>query len=139
MRKETSFGIIPLRKEGNVWKVFLVRHQAGHWSFPKGHKEKDESDEECATRELQEETGLGIIRFLSCPTLSEHYSFWMHKERVSKTVTYFLAEVKGEVCIQSQELSGGDWFTLQQAEKCITFEEAKKIGRKVQQFLKDFE
>ena len=35
---DVSFGIIPLKKEGAAWSVFIIRHANGnHWGFPKGH------------------------------------------------------------------------------------------------------
>lgn len=51
---------------GVVWRptahgveVLLV-HRPRHrdWSFPKGKAKKDETDEDCAVREVEEETGL---------------------------------------------------------------------------------
>ncbi len=40
-------------------KVLLVhRPNYDDWTFPKGKAERDESDEDCALREVHEETGL---------------------------------------------------------------------------------
>lgn len=50
------FGCICLDSNGNV---LLVRGRGSNkWSFPKGHKHKEESSLECAKRELMEETGI---------------------------------------------------------------------------------
>lgn len=38
--------------------TLLVCSKKGNWGFPKGKRNKDESLEACALRELQEETGL---------------------------------------------------------------------------------
>jgi 8-oxo-dGTP diphosphatase len=57
-----------------VWRdgKFLIQqrygsHGEGTWSIPGGHLEMDESWEECAAREVMEETGMKItnIRFLA--------------------------------------------------------------------------
>jgi hypothetical protein len=34
--REYCFGIIPLKRQGTGWEVFLVEHNKGHWGFPKG-------------------------------------------------------------------------------------------------------
>jgi ADP-ribose pyrophosphatase YjhB (NUDIX family) len=43
-------------------KIALVRGAlTGKWSFPKGHMENTETAQECAFRELGEETGLSLV------------------------------------------------------------------------------
>jgi len=50
------FGCICLDTQGNV---ILVRgKQSKKWSFPKGHKKRNETSLQCAKRELWEETGI---------------------------------------------------------------------------------
>jgi len=45
----------------NFGEVLLVRGRVSKkWSFPKGHCKSGESDLQCATRELLEETGLSL-------------------------------------------------------------------------------
>jgi 8-oxo-dGTP pyrophosphatase MutT (NUDIX family) len=41
-------------------KYLLVKGFTGKWSFPKGHREKNESPNDCAKREIYEETGIQI-------------------------------------------------------------------------------
>jgi 8-oxo-dGTP pyrophosphatase MutT (NUDIX family) len=50
-------GIIKCSSTG---KYLLVKGFTGKWSFPKGHREKNESPIECAKREIYEETGIKI-------------------------------------------------------------------------------
>ena len=50
-------GIIKSLSSG---KYLLVKGFTGKWSFPKGHREKDETPYDCAKREIYEETGLTI-------------------------------------------------------------------------------
>ena len=55
--KDESFGTVPIRKNGQI-QVLIIKHKNGSFfSFPKGHKEKDETDKKAAARELKEETG----------------------------------------------------------------------------------
>lgn len=131
MYKDYSFGIIPLRKSGDSWQVFLIKHNSGHWSFPKGHQEKNESAKEAATRELQEETGLLVKDFFQAPPLLEHYQFYRGSDKIEKVVTYFIAEVEGEIKLQQKEISDGKWVAMQNARDTVTFAEAKNICTKL--------
>ena len=57
MKYEKSCGAIII-KEG---KVLLLQEVEGHWSFPKGHVENNETEIETVVREVKEETNLDII------------------------------------------------------------------------------
>ena len=39
-------------------RILLVKGNGGKWSLPKGHMESNETDIQCALRELYEETGI---------------------------------------------------------------------------------
>jgi bis(5'-nucleosidyl)-tetraphosphatase len=129
MKYEESFGIIPLRKtEGGFWEVFLIQHNKGHyWGFPKGHAEEDEMPIETAFRELKEETNLDPVDCLRNDPFVEQYQFTIKGERVSKRVSYFAAEVTGNVILQSIEIQNGMWVPLDQAIEMITHAEGKSI------------
>ncbi len=137
MRKDSSYGIVPLRKRGEKIELFLIRHQSGHWGFPKGHAEAGEGPEEAAARELREETGLELVRLVASNPFHESYFFTHQGEKIHKTVVYFLAEVSGEVVLESEELIDGRWLALSEAESLMTYPEGKRICREVVQFLRD--
>jgi bis(5'-nucleosidyl)-tetraphosphatase len=136
MKHEQSFGIIPLQKQAGEWHVLLVRlHSGGHWSFPKGHGEKGETPLQTAERELQEETALIVRRYLSDIPIHEHYQFSFKGNHINKTVTYFLAEVVGDVIPQPEEIAECQWMLLPAALQALTFPEAKKICQKAMDIL----
>ena len=61
MKKEKSCGAIVYRQRDSWVEVLLICHKnGGHWAFPKGHVEKQETEEETALREIREETGLTV-------------------------------------------------------------------------------
>ncbi len=136
MKKENSFGIVPLQIYHNDWQVLLIQHHAGHWAFPKGHADPGESPQQTAERELGEETGLTIQRFLSPKPLVESYFFMFEAQRISKTVHYFLALVQGCVVIQEREIKASQWLSLQEAYECMTFKEGKRVCLETSEFLK---
>ena len=103
--EEASYGIIPLKKEGEVWKVLLILHKGGkHWAFPKGRIDPGEEPLETAVRELKEETGLEVVEFVSREPLSDRYRFRRSGLMVTKSVDYFPAVVAGVVKLQPEEM-----------------------------------
>lgn len=118
------------RTKGKV--VFLLVHQRkGGWSFPKGIKEKNETDLETAKRELQEETGITDIKLLSETALTEEYTLDYHGELAQKTARYFIAEAKRcAVQIQQGEIVDHEWLTFEQALTTLQYESRKEILRK---------
>ena len=135
-RTDLSYGIVPLKKFEGSWRVLLVHHIAGHWSFPKGHPERGESAEEAAKRELEEETGLHVIKLLQKELLEEVYTFTHRGEKIYKTVRYFIALVDGKEYPQLDELFGCEWYSFDEAEKVLSFENTKKLLRKTFTILK---
>ncbi|HLB53042.1 MAG TPA: NUDIX domain-containing protein [Chlamydiales bacterium] len=140
MRKDESFGVIPLqRREGN-WYVFLIQHRkAGYWGLPKGHKEGEESPLVSAFRELKEETNLECERLLREEPFAEEYKFFIEGKPVFKTVLYFAAEVKGTAVLQKEEINDGVWVPFPDAFEKITHSEGKAILSEVILLLENVE
>lgn len=128
MYKETAYGIIPLKLEQGLWKVFLVQHKkSSHWGFPKGKEEKGETPQKTALRELKEETSLELKSFLQETPFYEEYSFERNGQSIAKTVGYFLAEVSGLPKICENELVDSGWFLLKEAKGKLTFKNASRL------------
>jgi 8-oxo-dGTP pyrophosphatase MutT (NUDIX family) len=127
MNKEFCFGIIPLKRKDNDWEVFLVKHNKGHWGFPKGHSLREETPEQIACREVFEETGLSVTKFLQVSPLTEKYIFQDENKTIDKSVTYFLAEVKGDVKLLNKEVCDSKWVSFDEALELLTFEQAKEV------------
>ena len=143
VKKEESFGIIPLRKDADGWSVFLVQNSnGGHWGFPKGRAQDSFEDTKVsAKRELKEETNLEVLKYIDLANESfiEHYHCIKNNEDIDKTVTYFLAEVDGDVILQEEEISDGKWVDIITAKNIITFDQSKNVCDKVVSFLKRFD
>jgi bis(5'-nucleosidyl)-tetraphosphatase len=131
MKLERSFGVIPLRRNvAGEWEVLIVQLYAGHWGFPKGHGEAGETPLETAVRELEEETGLQVKRFLTEELFVERYRYTRGGEAHEKEVGYLVGEVAGEVRVQGSEVREYAWVKWHEIEKALTFEELKAlVGR----------
>lgn len=86
-------GIIKCSTTG---KYLLVKGFTGKWSFPKGHREKKESPQECAKREIYEETGIIIddIKDKKATFISIYYYFNFDFEQELPTNPIDTNEVK---------------------------------------------
>lgn len=124
-KTDESFGVIPLRNEGNKWRVLILKQKAGHWSFPKGHKDGiNESPIDTAQRELFEETGLKVKEFIYPHTLQEVYNTGKNKE-IIKTVTYFIALVEGHIKPCPTEIDLVNWVDLDKILEISDLQESK--------------
>lgn len=131
-KQDISFGVIPARKAGKVWQVLLI-HQFTHsgdayWTFPKGHPEANESEEETARRELKEETGVTTVKLYPKHRYTNQYTFRHGEHLIEKTVVYFLGVVGGgDLKINQTEIDEAGWYPLEVARKKLSHDIAKNI------------
>ena len=86
MLHEKSCGAIVYRKYHGNTEILLIKHiNSGHWSFPKGHVEGNETEEETAKREIMEETGIDVNLDT---TFREIVSYSPRKDRRRRSQTY---------------------------------------------------
>ncbi|WP_428388123.1 bis(5'-nucleosyl)-tetraphosphatase [Mucisphaera sp.] len=139
MDNDHSCGVIPVYQTPNnhARQYLLVQHKAGHWGFPKGHPEKNESELQTATRELHEETGLTAHHLLEDRLFTERYIFRKRSGKVvDKTVTYFIGFVpEPTFAIQEEELQNAAWGDLQTTLDLMSFDEGRKLLLEVDAFL----
>lgn len=134
MKFEKSCGAIIIKRNSGKIETLLIQMLGGHWSYPKGHVEENETEVETALREIKEETNLDVIidtRFREITTYSP-------KPGVIKDVIYFLAFAKTlDVKVQEEEVANYEWVDINDATKLITFEEDRKIFKKAIRFINE--
>ena len=134
MEKEKSAGAVVFIANKEI-KYLLLHYEAGHWDFPKGHVEKNETAEEAAVREIKEETGIEKIEILSGFKEKIHYFYKLEGTLKSKEVIFFLAKAKKEKVKLSFEHIGFEWLSYEKAVERLTYKNAKEILEKANGFL----
>ncbi|MBP0970493.1 MAG: NUDIX domain-containing protein [Oscillospiraceae bacterium] len=134
MLHEKSCGAIVYRRfHGNI-EILLIKHvNSGHWSFPKGHVEGDETELETAKREIKEETGLDVI---IDQTFRETVSYSPRRD-TQKIVVYFLALARNyDFVPQEEEIAEIRWVDIVRAARMLTYENDKTIVNKARAAIK---
>ena len=135
MGKEKSCGAVVFRRHNGAAQYLLLHYGAGHWDLPKGKQEKNEKEEQTALREIKEETGIEDIEFVDNFRENVNYFFKRNEETIFKEVVFFLAEARTEEVTISNEHIGYAWLGYENAYKKLTFNNAKELLKKVNQFL----
>lgn len=133
MKEEKSCGAIVYRRVNGYTQLLLIKHRfSGHWSFPKGHVEDGEYENETALREVREETGLEIVLQNGFRERVEHYP----SPEVRKEVVYFLGVPSGgKLKKQESEVSDIRWIDIDRARREVTFRNDRILIGKVTRHL----
>ncbi len=130
---EHSCGAIVFRKINGEYRYLIIKnHRSVHWSFPKGHVERGESDEDTARREVLEEAGIRIKIIPGFKCSSEY----MIQNKVEKTVNIFVATTDDtNTVIQESEIEDYAWLSYRDSLKRLRFDNDKKILTDARSFL----
>ena len=124
MKYEKSCGAVIFDND----KVLILKQVQGHWGFPKGHVENNETEIETAIREIKEETNLDV-------EINEKFRYvetYSPKENVTKDVVFFVAKkVGGDVKPQEEEVSEIKWVSPKEALELVSYESSKIVMEKV--------
>lgn len=125
MQYEKSCGAIVFKIDGSCISLLMIKHlHGGHWAFPKGHVEGNETEEETAHREVFEETGIKIEIIPGYRKVVEYSP----RFNVHKKVVYFLAKaLNDELVMQEEEIKDICWKDIDSAEELTTFKNDKAL------------
>ena len=134
MLHEKSCGAIVYRKYHGNTEILLIKHvNSGHWSFPKGHVEGDETEVETAKREILEETGIEVNLD---PTFRETVTYSPKKD-TQKIVVYFIAKAKNTDYVpQEDEIAEIKWVEIDRAGSVLAYDNDRSIVNKAKKFIR---
>jgi 8-oxo-dGTP diphosphatase len=118
-------GVVWRRRGAGPVEILLVhRPRYGDWSLPKGKCDKGESDEDCALREVQEETGLTCRLGPELPSTSYRDS----KDR-PKVVRYWAMEpLSGEGKFSpNDEIDDICWMAAGEAVRRLSYDHDRPV------------
>lgn len=111
-RPAVTADVVAITKEEEP-KVLLIQRgnepYKGCWAFPGGFMEMDETTEECAIRELDEETGLKLDSMVQVGAYSK-----VDRDPRGRTITIaYLAIVDGPLSVIAQDdAAKAEWFSI---------------------------
>lgn len=135
MQYEKSCGAIVYRKfHGNI-EILLIKNQnGGHWSFPKGHVEAGETEEQTALREIKEETGIDVI----LDTSFRKVNTYAPKKEITKDVVYFLAKATSyDYTPQEEEIARVKWVEINHAGTILSYDNDRQLVNQAKSIIKD--
>jgi 8-oxo-dGTP diphosphatase len=113
-----------VRRDGRV--LLVHRPKYDDWTFPKGKAEGGESDEECALREVEEETGLRCTLERELPSSS-----YVDSRGRPKVVRYWLMRPNGGEFGPTAEVDEVAWLSPGEAARRLSYERDRAVLRAV--------
>jgi 8-oxo-dGTP diphosphatase len=96
--------------------IVIHRPKYDDWTLPKGKAESDETDEDCAVREVEEETGFLCELGAELPTVR----YRDRKDRFKEVRYWAMKPVSGEVQPGNDEVDEVRWLSVEDALKLLT-------------------
>ena len=116
-------GVVSRRNGRQELEVLIIHRKArGDWSFPKGKVEPGESDEDCALREVEEETGVRCALGAELPSVS----YRDRKDRPKRVRYWAMSVVRGSAQ-PLNEVDAVRWVTVAEAVKILTYPRDREV------------
>lgn len=119
MKKILAAGGLVYNESGELLMIF----RRGKWDLPKGKLDEDELIEDCAVREVMEETGLiNVVRGkLIGVTHHQYFDQWVKEEVIKETHWYRMQApgIQSLVPQTEEDIEIIRWVNRQELEECL--------------------
>jgi 8-oxo-dGTP diphosphatase len=120
-------GAVVVRGSSPIEVLVIHRPAYDDWTLPKGKVESGESDEACAVREVEEETGLRILRLgRELPAVR-----WRDRNDEPKVCRYWLADAFDGEAVAQNEVDGLEWLALDDAIARLSYPRDAEVLRRL--------
>jgi ADP-ribose pyrophosphatase YjhB (NUDIX family) len=156
---ETSAGGVVLRHIRGAWQVAIIepniinadtitrrakaRPEGTVFALPKGGVDEGETPEQCAGREVYEETGVrGLLLFRLTTIRYLYQRSWGGREHVSKAVSFYLFLYQsgrlGQIHPEMRdEVRKAFWFPLEKAHRKLTYRGEREVLKMAQKIARE--
>ena len=134
MIKQKSCGAVVFIKNKEI-KYLILQYGLGHWDFPRGLIEENETEKEAALREIKEEAELNNTTFISGFKEKLNIFFREKGELIVKEIIYFLVRSNNDKVKLSYEHLNFSWLNYEDALEKLTFKKSKEILKKANNYL----
>ena len=115
-------GVVTRHGAAGLEVVLVYRVDRDDWTFPKGKALSYESDEDCALREVEEETGLRCELEEELPTIE-----YADDKGRNKRVRYWrMSQIGGELAAE-HEVDAAEWITVDEARRRLTYDRDLRV------------
>lgn len=132
IRHEKSCGAVVYTYINNQRSYLIVKMLKGHYGFPKGHVETNETEIKTALREIKEETGLAVELDTS---FRETVEYSPYADCIKEVVFFIGKSKKVETTCQIEEIKEIQWLTYDNAIHILSYENDKETLRKAEIYL----
>jgi 8-oxo-dGTP pyrophosphatase MutT (NUDIX family) len=115
-------GVVCRRAGDDVEVVLVHRRRYDDWTFPKGKAYPGESDQDCALREVEEETGLTCE--LGEELRTTHYRDNKDREKV---VRYWKMHVIRGALQPTNEIDAAEWIPVEDAVDRLSYRRDREV------------
>lgn len=107
MKRVVAAGGIVINEYGEI----LLMYRRSKWDLPKGHLDKGETLEECALREVSEETGLENLKIVRFIGITEHalFNHFTNRDEIKET-HWFEMRATNKEPLEPQEEESIEWI-----------------------------